>query len=164
MIDLSRRNILTIAFLAATLSLLMAWMGEFVFGLQPCALCLYQRYIAMVIILVAGLGAFQAPSHLVALFLGFAGLLYFSEATVAFYQVGVELHWFKLPAFCASSGAVVDSIEDLRQQLLAQPPVPCDQVAWHLFGVSMAGYNFLFSCAMGAFCLGGILRKAARKA
>jgi disulfide bond formation protein DsbB len=35
--------------------------------------------------------------------------------------------------------------------LLAQPVVRCDEVAWSLFGLSMAGYNFLMSLALAGF-------------
>ena len=31
---------------------------------------------------------------------------------------------------------------------MAAPLVRCDEVAWSLFGISMAGYNFMLSVAM----------------
>jgi disulfide bond formation protein DsbB len=31
--------------------------------------------------------------------------------------------------------------------------VACDKIPWELFGISMAGYNFLFSLALGVAVL-----------
>jgi disulfide bond formation protein DsbB len=31
--------------------------------------------------------------------------------------------------------------------------VRCDEIAWSLFGISMAGYNFLASLVLAAFAL-----------
>jgi disulfide bond formation protein DsbB len=44
-------------------------------------------------------------------------------------------------------------IEQLREQLLATDFVPCDQVSWSLFGVSLAGYNLLVSLVLGSASL-----------
>lgn len=41
--------------------------------------------------------------------------------------------------------AGANSIEALRQALLAAPVVRCDVPVWSLLGVSMAGYNMMFS-------------------
>jgi disulfide bond formation protein DsbB len=38
----------------------------------------------------------------------------------------------------------------LRAQIMAAPVIRCDQVAWSLFGISMAGYNILISLALAA--------------
>ncbi len=42
------------------------------------------------------------------------------------------------------------SVEALRQQIMSSLVVRCDEVAWSLFGISMAGYNFLISLVFGA--------------
>jgi disulfide bond formation protein DsbB len=53
------------------------------------------------------------------------------------------------------------TIEELRRQLEATPVVRCDEPAWTLFGISMAGYNVLISLALAAFSLtAGVRRKA----
>jgi disulfide bond formation protein DsbB len=36
---------------------------------------------------------------------------------------------------------------------MAQPVVRCDEIAWSLFSISMAGYNFLISLALAVFAL-----------
>ena len=58
---------------------------------------------------------------------------------------------------CVDAAAVsAQTVEELRAQLLAAPVVPCDEVAWSLFGVSMAGYNAVVSLALAAATTAGL--------
>ena len=41
---------------------------------------------------------------------------------------------------------------------MAAPIVRCDEVAWSLFGISLAGYNVIASAALAVFSLVGALR------
>jgi disulfide bond formation protein DsbB len=45
------------------------------------------------------------------------------------------------------------SIEELRQRLTVAPVVRCDEPAWTLFGISLAGYNVVASAALAAYAL-----------
>lgn len=63
-------------------------------------------------------------------------------AGVAAYHSGVELGWFG--SSCAAAGGAQD-LESLRQQLLATPIVPCDQVLWSFLGLSLADWNVIVS-------------------
>ena len=40
-------------------------------------------------------------------------------------------------------------IEQLRDAMLATDFVPCDEIRWSLFGLSLAGYNVLLTLALG---------------
>lgn len=134
---------------AAVLSLGSALASQYVWGLQPCILCLYQRWPWGI---VAGLGILglvlsrRARAAVVAL----AAVALAVGTGIAVFHVGVEQAWWEGPAACAadfefSAGA---SPADMRAQLLAAPLVRCDVPAFTLFGVSMAGYNALFSVMM----------------
>jgi disulfide bond formation protein DsbB len=79
-------------------------------------------------------------------------LVFLTGAGIAFYHVGVEQHWFQGPTACTAGGAAADSVDALRAQLMGRQPVMCDQVQWSLFGISLAGWNFLASLAMFGFC------------
>ena len=68
-------------------------------------------------------------------------------AAVAGYQVGVEQSWWE--SSCATPIAG-DTIEELRASLLEAPLVRCDEVAWSLWRISMAGWNALLSLVLGA--------------
>ncbi len=150
---LTIRHILIMTFCVGFASLMLAWAAEHIFGLQPCVLCMYQRYITMGVTVLAGLGAFILPGNIRTQILVICGALLLMEAGVAFYQVGIEEHWFKLPYICTGKLASAETIEGLHAQLMGISPVACDQVSFRLFGVSLAGYNFLLSVLLATLCL-----------
>lgn len=144
---------------ASLASLAVALASQYWGGLQPCILCIYQRYpygvaaaLAVVGIIVAG-----RPGWLRAILL-LAALAFFVDAGIAAYHVGVEQHWWQGTAECGSTLDLSLSAEELTEQLLNQPVVRCDEVAWSLFGISMAGYNFLYATALGCVTLWFALR------
>jgi disulfide bond formation protein DsbB len=131
-------------------------------GLQPCELCLYQRwpyYAAIVATAVALLsGGDRAMRAVVAL----CALLFAASTALAFYHVGVEQHWFAGPSACTGSITGATSIEALKAQLLARQPVSCDAPSWTLFGVSLAGLNLIASALLAVACAAAILRGGRR--
>ena len=133
-----------------------ALLFQYVGKVAPCELCLYQRwpyYAAIPLSLVALLaGRRQATLGLLAL----CALLFVAGGGLAFYHVGVEQHWFAGPTACTGTVSANGSVEDYTRQLLATPPVRCDEVAWSLFGISLAGWNFLASLALVVFCLAAL--------
>ena len=122
-------------------------------GLRPCVLCLYQRYpYAFVIALMAfavGLADRRGGRIAMAL-LTAAGLAFLVGAGIGIYHVGVEQHWWAGTAECGSTESA-DTVEALRAKLLGRAPVRCDEAAWSLFGISMAGYNVLASLGLAGF-------------
>ena len=120
--------------------------------LQPCVLCLYQRVPHAVVLGLALIAMFLAPRPAAAWAIGGAGLAVLVGAGIAGFHVGVEQHWWRGTAECGATAAG-DTLEALRAQLLAQPVVRCDEVAWSLFNVSMAGYNLAFSAALAIFAI-----------
>jgi disulfide bond formation protein DsbB len=137
--------------LASVLVLGSAYVAQYGFGLQPCALCLWQRYPYMATIALGGLGALAASWPLVrCLCVGLAAAAFLAGAGIAGFHVGVEQGWWEGLASC--SAPVIEpgmSVEELREVLAARSDVvPCDEPAWTLLGVSMAGYNLLVSLAL----------------
>ena len=138
-----------------------ALLFQYVGHLAPCELCLYQRwpyYAAIPLSLVAVLAG-RRPATLGLLAL--CALLFIVGGGLAFYHVGVEQHWFAGPTVCTDSLSTSGSVEDFTARLLATQPVRCDEIAWSLFGVSLAGWNFLASLGLVVFC-GATLRALAR--
>lgn len=138
------------AALVLAISLLVigtALASQYIGGLEPCILCYYQRYPWYAVIAVAIL-ALALPGRARAALLGVCALLFVIGTGVAVYHVGVEHKVFAGPAACGSATITGQSIEALRAQLVGRPVVRCDQPAWTLFGISMAGYNLVASAAM----------------
>jgi disulfide bond formation protein DsbB len=120
-------------------------------GLDPCELCLLERWpwwAAIAISAAAWLAGERLSLTAAALVLA---AVFIASAGLGLYHAGVELHWFPGPSACTASGAAT-SIDALRAQLMGKQPVMCDQVQWSLFGISLAGWNFLVSLAMAGFC------------
>ena len=124
-------------------------------GLTPCVLCLYQRVPYWVAIgagaaaaAAAGLGWRGAATVAIAV----CAVAFAVGLGIAVYHVGVEQGWWVGTASCAGvpAGAAADAAA-LRRLLEAAPVVRCDDVAWSLFGVSMAGYNAIASTGLAAF-------------
>lgn len=125
-------------------ALAMAYVAQFGFGLEPCILCLYQR-IPYAIVAILGFAGMRWP-HMLRPLLALAVLAFFSGAAIAFYHVGVEQHWWASATGC-SGGQLSTTVTtaDLFKSLEKAPPKPCDAVDWTVLGVSMAGWNVVFS-------------------
>ena len=136
--------------LAGLASLAIAFASQYWGGLQPCVLCWYQRYPYMAVAALGILGVIAAGRPgLLRLILLLAALAFFVDAGIAAFHVGVEQHWWAGTSECGSLLDLNAKPEDLKNQLLNQPVVRCDEAAWTLFGISMAGYNFLYAALCG---------------
>ena len=125
-----------------------AYAFQYLGGLYPCVLCLYQRVPHAIVLLLALLAMMTAGRPGVALwFILMAGIAVLTGAGIAGFHVGVEQRWWEGSAECGSVTAA-DSIAELRRQLLDQPIIRCDEPAWSLFGISMAGYNLVISLSI----------------
>jgi disulfide bond formation protein DsbB len=127
-------------------------------GLAPCVLCLWQRW-PHVVAIAAGLVAMflirqgrRAASGWVVLIAAAALAV---TAGIGAYHAGVEWRWWEGTAACGATGPVANTAAALREQLLAAPVVRCDEIAWSLFGISMAGWNFIISGALALIGLRG---------
>jgi disulfide bond formation protein DsbB len=159
MTSLSSRQAAALLLLASAALLGGAFAFQYLGGLAPCILCWWQRYAHMAVIVIAaaaiavsgrsdsGRGESRAGWAMVAL----AGMAVLAGAGIAAFHVGVEQHWWAGTPECGSQVGGASGIEELRARLLAQPIVRCDEIAWSLFGISMAGYNFLISLALAGF-------------
>jgi disulfide bond formation protein DsbB len=137
--------------IASAGSLLAAFFFQYVVGLQPCVLCIWQRwpYAAVIVLTILVLTAAARTPKLRAALLALCGVALLFGGGVAVFHVGVEQHWWTGTPGCGVP-ATANSIDALRAQIMAAPVVRCDQVAWSLFGISMAGYNILISLALAA--------------
>jgi disulfide bond formation protein DsbB len=140
-------------------TMLGAYYFEYVLHYQPCPLCLDQRipyYVGIPLALVIALAAkLQAPRSL--LMAGFAALalVMLIGAALAAYHAGVEWHLWAGPQECSGdpnfgrTGSLLDQLNTVRV-------VRCDEAAWRLFGVSLAGYNAVISAALVCVALWGL--------
>ena len=139
--------------LACCLVLATAYAFEYLANLQPCVLCIYQRIpyaVAIGLMLLTIILRKHSQANLI-LFIA-ASVVFAVGSAIAIFHIGVEQQLWQGTPECGNFINTA-SVEALRKQLLAQPIVRCDEVAWSLFGISMAGYNFLISTSLLLYSL-----------
>ncbi len=144
MTNLSPRKLYPLLALGLSVgALFSAYTAQYVFDLEPCILCLYQR-IPFAIAIVLALVAIFKPNFAGAIMAMLVALFIF-EGGLAFYHVGVENHWWAAATGCSGAGGISQSPAEMLKNLQKSIPKPCDEVDWTILGISMAAWNVVFS-------------------
>ena len=141
-----RRKIQLLALAGSVGLLLGALTFEYIGGMAPCPLCIWQRWPHVVALL--GAGALLLPSLPFAL-LGAGGAA--TSGVIAVYHTGVERGWWEGPSSCAAGNVSGLTPEELLAQIMGAPIVRCDEVPWEMLGLSMASWN-----AVASFGIAGL--------
>ena len=149
-----------IVLVGATATIAGAWAFELIGGLKPCAMCLEQRYAyyAVIPLCVIILALRMGAPGVAKMGLALAGLIMLAGGAYAAYHAGVEWKWWEGPTTCV--GGDFSSETNLLPDLTKPAPVPCDEAAWRLFGLSLAGYNVLISAFLALVSFWGLRRSA----
>lgn len=128
-------------------ALLIAALGFQAAGYAPCELCILQRWPHLAAVVIAALVWLTGWVRALAVL----GMIAAAVATgLAVYHAGVEWQIWAGPSHC--SGGVGDlasmTTAELMSRLQSAPVVRCDEIAWSLFGISMAGWNAIFSAML----------------
>jgi disulfide bond formation protein DsbB len=142
-------------------TILGAWYFQLVLGLQPCPLCLQQRWpyyagIPLALLIAAAAGRGMSRRVLVA-GLAVLVLVLLVGAGLGVYHSGVEWKWWAGPADCSGAGFSGGSAGTLLQQMQTVRVVRCDEAPWRFLGLSLAGWNVLIALALAAIGAAGIL-------
>jgi disulfide bond formation protein DsbB len=132
-----------------------ALLSEYVGKLYPCEMCWWQRYphgVAILLAAAALLSPLSAPRTRVLILL--AALAVAVSGLIGAFHAGVEYGWWEGLTTCSTGGAM--SLDDI----MAVPLIRCDQVQWTLFGISLAGFNAIFSLG-GAAAVAWLARRKA---
>lgn len=137
-------------------ALCVAWLAQYGFGLAPCELCLWQRYAYWAAIACA-IGAISVArkSGQSGLLLGLAAGALVIGAGISLYHVGVEQKWWTGTGACVGASLGGLSGADLEAAIMNAPVTRCDEIAFEMFGISMAGYSGLYSLAVALFAAWG---------
>ncbi|WP_417517146.1 disulfide bond formation protein B [Minwuia sp.] len=128
--------------LIAGVALGTALMSQYVFGLEPCALCVWQRWpyaaalaVGVLAILIRGGRGWFALA---------AAICFATTAGFGVFHAGVEEGLWQGLATC-SGADTPGSLDDLRAQVLGSQPARCDQVPFSFLGLSIAGWNAVYA-------------------
>jgi len=161
MTEKADKIVLSILLLASIGALATAFTAQYVFDLEPCILCKYQRIPYFAVILFAGIGMYTEMADQAGT-LKVVGVIFLLGAALAFYHSGVEQHWWEAATSCGSSGGeALTSFKNFVGQLMTKMPKRCDEIDWTLFGLSMTVYNTVASIGLTAVSFFGtaVLKK-----
>jgi disulfide bond formation protein DsbB len=137
----SDRNFLCFIAGVALASLIFAYIAEYVFGVIPCPMCYYERYIYWSIVLVGVIGSLFPLIKTFAI--RFLGVILIFGLVIGIYHLGIENHWWAAPAMC-TGGPVASSPEEFLQNLQSRPIGRCDEVGWRILGISATIWNLIW--------------------
>lgn len=138
-----------------------ALVSQFGFGLHPCEMCYWQRWPHQAAIVLAGLallsrrndGAMRALTLMAAIAIATSG-------AIGIFHAGVEYGFWEGLTTCSTTTSGPVTLE----QIMAAPLIRCDVPQWTLFGVSLAGFNAIFSIAAATLVVTLLGRRRARAA
>lgn len=140
-----RQLFLTLVGVIAFLCLLTAFIAEYGFGIIPCHLCLYERYVYGALGVLGVVSAFHFSPFLFNL----TGFIILGGLGLAIYHLGVESHWWQAPHACLSPPLAAGNFEDFKSHFMKKSTARCDQINWVIFGVSATIWNVVFFCSLG---------------
>lgn len=127
-----------------------ALVSQFGFGLHPCEMCYWQRWPHQAAIVLAALALLLRANDK-----GMRGLTVLAAIAIAIsgvigiFHAGVEYGLWEGLTTCSTTQSGPISLE----QIMATPIIRCDVPQWQFLGISLAGFNAIFSLAAAALVL-----------
>jgi disulfide bond formation protein DsbB len=128
-----------------------AYYFQYVVGLAPCDMCLWQRYPHMLAIVFGLLTLPLVTAPRIALIFAILAIVaLFATSGIGVFHAGVEYRLWEGPQACSGRIPTGLPAEELKKILLGARMVRCDEAAWKMWGISMAGWNAILSLALAA--------------
>jgi disulfide bond formation protein DsbB len=120
-----------------------AYGSQYIGGMYPCEMCWWQRYPHFEAVAIAFVAFFvRNPPYRHAL-VALAALGILTSGLIGGFHAGVEYGWWE--GLTACTATISGTGDELLKSIMEAPLVRCDVAPWSLFGISLAGYNFLLS-------------------
>jgi len=149
----------SIAFTLPLLLLIGALGSQFLGGLYPCEMCHWQRWPHYAAVLIAGASFLVPQRSLRASLVIVAALLIGISGAIGLFHAGVEYHWWNGITACTTTVSIAGTTPAERlAAIMNAPMVRCDAAQWTLAGISLAGFNAIFSLG-GAITILLLMRK-----
>tara|TARA_B100000029_G_C17207546_1_gene826777 strand:- start:203 stop:679 length:477 start_codon:yes stop_codon:yes gene_type:complete len=131
------------------LAIFFALYVEYILQYKPCKLCLYQRvpYIAAIFISFVGYNYLKNEYVLILIVMIFA-----ISVLISGYHYGIENNIFQEFSGCSSNTLDITDKEKLIESLNNNNQ-NCKDVNYEIFGISLAGINFLLSLLIVIYSL-----------
>ena len=138
--------IFILLFFGSGFALIGALISQYIFGYQPCILCIYQRIPFVVIILLSLTALILRKKILInKIIFAICLLAIFINILLAFYHSGVERRVFREYSGCSvKTISLLENIEQLREVLQNNKLAKCDDPQLFILGLTMAQWNFIY--------------------
>ncbi len=134
-----------------------ALIAQRVFGLPPCEMCMWQRWPHMAALALALLAFMLRNQPVSRLLVWLAALAIAVSGVIGIYHAGVEYGWWEGLTRCATLPGA--SGGDFMKDIMSKPLVRCDVAAWTFAGISLAGFNAIFSLGSAAVIATLLMRR-----
>ena len=145
MINLKKKNYPQILFILSFLILTSALIIEYVFGYQPCSLCLIERIPYGLSIIILLLNFLFKKNHL--FYSVLLMLIFLFSTIISIYHLGIEQGLLVESSICTSQYLDLITKEQVLNSL-KELNISCKNVAFKIFGLSLTTYNIFLSILM----------------
>lgn len=135
--------------------------SQYIGGLVPCEMCMWQRWPHYAAIVAAALSFVVPPRPARMLLVLVAGALIALSGAIGIFHAGVEYQWWDGITACSTTTVLGDPMAML-EAALRKPLVSCEIPQWTLFGISLAGFNAILSL-IGAAAIFALAPRRARR-
>lgn len=135
--------------------------SQYIGGLVPCEMCMWQRWPHYAAIFAATLSFVVPPRPAQMLLVLVAGALIALSGAIGIFHAGVEYQWWDGITACSTTTAPGDPMAML-EAALRKPLVSCEIPQWTLLGISLAGFNAILSL-IGAVAIFALAPRRARR-
>ena len=140
-IFLNKKNFYIIILIYSLLAILFALYVEHILQYKTCKLCLYQRIPYLLAIFISFIGYNYSKNNKILIFI----IIIFSISfLISGYHYGIENNIFEEFSGCSNNTLSITNKTELLKSLNNNMP-SCKDVNFKLFGMSLAGINFLLS-------------------
>jgi len=141
-----KKNWILFILIFSIASITIAYIAEFIYGILPCKMCLYQRYIYYILIIVSIFYIFLNKNKKYYFLL--VGIVLLVGIIISLWHLGIENKIIPGPSGCSIDMQNVSDQKDLKKLIIENPVVSCNQVNWSIFGISFVFINFIMQLAL----------------
>ena len=137
-----------ISFIIAIFALLFAFYLQYILGYEPCKLCMYQRYVYILVILLSLLGFFLHKSKLIPILLI---ILFIIITSIGFWHLGIEQQWWAASLECSGITENIGSLKEELKNINNRPVATCDQVSPKFLNITLVQWSFIYALVSSIF-------------
>ena len=145
MINFKNEIYLVFLFILSFLVLIVAYFIQYVFGYQPCHLCIVERIPYTLAIIILILNHYFKKDQI---FYSILLLLVFAFSfLISVYHLGIEQGFIEESTVCASSNIDLIEKDDILKSF-TEIRISCKDVAFRILNLSLTTYNMFISIIM----------------